>query len=150
MGPSCLRRQVLDAPLIERIYAPSRNPNSCPGRICACQRPHRRCSGLWGQRLAGAWKAKPRDRVIGWTTEPRQYDLHLIVHDARFPILPWIHCQSLDSRILGLAAKRLADDWRARSRYRPVVFETFVEKPPFTGTCHKTAHWQNLGVNNPR
>jgi hypothetical protein len=28
-----------------------------------------------------------------------------------------------------------APDWHARYAYRPVLLETFVEKPRFTGTC---------------
>ena len=99
---------------------------------------------------ASAWKVKPRDQAIGWTTEQRQRNLHLVVNNARFLILPWIHCQNLASRILGLTAKRLPDDWHARYAYRPVLLETFVEKPRFTGTCYKAANWLNLGDTQGR
>lgn len=99
---------------------------------------------------ASAWKVKPRDQAIGWTTEQRQRNLHLIVNNARFLILPWIHCKNLASRILGLAAKRLPDDWQARYSYRPVLLETFVEKPRFAGTCYQAANWQNLGDTQSR
>jgi hypothetical protein len=37
---------------------------------------------------ASAWKVKPRDQVIGWTTDQRQRNLHLVVSNARFLILP--------------------------------------------------------------
>ena len=99
---------------------------------------------------ASAWKVKPRDQVIGWTTEQRQRNLHLIVNNARFLILPWIHCKNLASRILGLTAKRLPDDWQARYGYRPVLLETFVEKPRFTGTCYQAANWHNVGDTQGR
>ena len=99
---------------------------------------------------ASAWKVKPRDQLIGWTTEQRQRNLHLIVNNARFLILPWIHCKNLASRILGLTAKRLPDDWQARYSYRPVLLETFVEKPRFTGTCYKAANWHNVGDTQGR
>ena len=99
---------------------------------------------------ASAWKVKPRDQVIGWTSEQRQRNLHLVVNNARFLILPWIRYKNLASRILALVSRRLPDDWHARYAYRPVLLETFVEKPRFTGTCYKAANWQNLGDTQGR
>jgi hypothetical protein len=99
---------------------------------------------------ASAWKVKPRDQVIGWTKDQRQRNLHLIVNNARFLILPWIHCKNLASRILALVSHRLPDDWQSRYAYRPVLLETFVEKPRFTGTCYKAANWQLLGDTQGR
>ena len=99
---------------------------------------------------ASAWKVKPRDQAIGWTTEQRQRNLHLIGNNARFLILRWIHCKNLAYRILGLTAKRLPDDLQARYSYRPVLLETFVEKPRFTGTCYKAANWHNVGDTQGR
>jgi hypothetical protein len=99
---------------------------------------------------ASAWKVKPRDQLIGWTAEQRQRNLHLVVNNARFLILPWIRCKNLASRILALISKRLPDDWHARYAYRPVLLETFVEKPRFTGTCYKAANWQRLGETQGR
>ncbi|MGA2348120.1 MAG: DUF4338 domain-containing protein [Candidatus Sulfotelmatobacter sp.] len=99
---------------------------------------------------ASAWKVKPRDQVIGWTADQRQRNLHLVVNNARFLILPWIRCKNLASRILALVSRRLPDDWNARYAYRPVLLETFVEKPRFTGTCYKAANWQNLGDTQGR
>ena len=54
------------------------------------------------------------------------------MNNARFLILPWIHCPDLASRILTLACRRRPDDWAARYSYRPVLLETFVEKARFT------------------
>ena len=99
---------------------------------------------------ASAWKTKPRDDAIGWTAEQRRRNLHLIVNNARFLILPWIHCKNLASRILALTSKRLAEDWHTRYAYRPVSLETFVEKPRFTGTCYKAANWRYLGDTRGR
>jgi Domain of unknown function (DUF4338) len=99
---------------------------------------------------ASAWKVKPRDQVIGWTKDQRQRNLHLIVNNARFLILPWIRCKNLASRILALVSRRLPDDWQSRYAYRPVLLETFVEKPRFTGTCYKAANWQHLGDTQGR
>ena len=99
---------------------------------------------------ASAWKTRPRDDAIGWTPEQRRRNLPLLVNKARFLILPWIHCKNLASRILALTSKRLAEDWHARYRYRPVLLETFVETPRFTGTCYKAANWQSLGDTQGR
>jgi hypothetical protein len=99
---------------------------------------------------ASAWKVKPRDQLIGWTREQRQRNLHLVVNNARFLILPWIHCKNLASRILALVSRRLPDDWQARYAYRPVLLETFVEKPRFAGTCYRAANWQHLGYTKGR
>ena len=37
---------------------------------------------------AAAWTVAPRDRFIGWTAQQRQRNLHLVVNNARFLILP--------------------------------------------------------------
>jgi hypothetical protein len=99
---------------------------------------------------ASAWKTKPRDEMIGWTIEQRRANLHLIVNNARFLILPWIHCKNLASCVLALISRRLAEDWHTRYAYRPVLLETFVEKPRFAGTCYKAANWQYLGDTQGR
>lgn len=99
---------------------------------------------------ASAWKTKPRDDLIGWNAEQRVRNLHLIVNNSRFLILPWIRRQNLASRILALISKRLSQDWLAAYAYRPVLLETFVEKPRFTGICYKAANWQYLGDTQGR
>jgi hypothetical protein len=52
--------------------------------------------------------------------------------------------------ILSKAAKRLPDDWQVQYNYRPVLLETFVEKPRFEGTCYKAANWKYLGQTKGR
>lgn len=99
---------------------------------------------------ASAWKVKPRDELIGWTSEQRRRNLHLIVNNARFLILPWIRARNLASRVLALISRRLAEDWQVRYGYQPVLLETFVEKPRFAGTCYKAANWQYLGDTQGR
>jgi hypothetical protein len=99
---------------------------------------------------ASAWKVKPRDSTIGWTSAQRRRNLHLIVNNARFLILPWINRKNLASRILALTSRRLTEDWHTRYAYRPVLLETFVEKLRFAGTCYKAANWQYLGDTQGR
>ena len=99
---------------------------------------------------AGAWKVSSRDRFIGWSDEQRQRKLHLVVNNARFLVLPWIHSRNLCSRILSAASKRIVDDWEVRYAYRPVLLETFVEKRRFRGTCYKASNWIHVGETKGR
>ena len=94
---------------------------------------------------AAAWKTAPRDAYIGWDRPTRRKNLHLIVNNARFLILPWVRSKNLASRVLALAARKIADDWQERYHYRPVLLETFVEKERFLGTCYQAANWQSVG-----
>ncbi len=99
---------------------------------------------------AAAWKTAPRDRFIGWTAEQRERQLHLVVNNARFLILPWVQCHNLASRLLGMATRRIADDWQQCYGFRPVLVETFVETPRFRGTCYKAANWTCVGETQGR
>lgn len=94
---------------------------------------------------AAAWKTAPRDTYIGWDKPTRKKNLHLVVNNARFLILPWVHSKNLGSKILSLASKQICSDWEQRYNYRPVMLETFVEKQRFKGTCYKAANWVGVG-----
>lgn len=65
------------------------------------------------------------DRFIGWSSPQRQRNLHLVLNNHRFPLLPWVRSPNLASRALGLVCRRLADDWLSHYGYRPVLLETF-------------------------
>jgi len=99
---------------------------------------------------AAAWKTAPRDEYIGWSVKARKKNLHLIVNNARFLILPWVISKNLGSKILSMASRRLASDWENRYNYRPQLLETFVEKNRFAGTCYKAANWIFVGETKGR
>lgn len=99
---------------------------------------------------AAAWKVAPRDNWIGWTHQQRTQNLHLIVNNARFLILPWVRSKNLGSTILATAAKQLANDWQQQYSYRPVLLETFVQLDKFQGTCYRAANWIKLGYTKGR
>lgn len=99
---------------------------------------------------ASAWKLAARDRFIAWDEAGRQKNLQLVVNNARFLILPWIHSKGLASKILSLAARQLPGDWYVRYGYRPVLLETFVETPRHLGTCYKASNWINVGKTTGR
>lgn len=99
---------------------------------------------------AAAWKTKPRDEFIGWTPKQREANLHLVVNNARFLILPWVRSRHLASRLLGMARRRIPGDWEERYSYRPVLLETFVESERFAGTSYKAANWLCVGETTGR
>ena len=99
---------------------------------------------------ASAWQVQPRDRHIGWNDRQRRAGLHRIVNNARFLILPWVQCSGLASRILSGIVKPLRADWHGRYGYQPVLLETFVEIPRFTGTSYRAANWIRLGQTQGR
>jgi hypothetical protein len=99
---------------------------------------------------AAAWQCAPRDQFIGWTHQQRQKNLHLVVNNARFLILPWIRSDNLASKVLGLASRQLPEDWQHRYGFRPLLLETFVEKDRFTGTCYRAANWRHVGQTTGR
>lgn len=95
--------------------------------------------------FAAAWRVAPRDEFIGWTDPQRRQNLHLVIDNSRFLILPWIHSKNLASRILSHAARTLPSYWQKRYHYRPLLLESFVEKHRFSGTCYKAANWICVG-----
>jgi hypothetical protein len=99
---------------------------------------------------ASAWQAAPRDNYIGWSHDQREAQLHRVVNNARFLILPWVRSKNLASMILSMAARRLPADWESRYHYRPVLLETFVEKERFAGTAYKAANWTYVGETRGR
>jgi len=99
---------------------------------------------------AAAWTVAPRDRFIGWTAPERKRNLHLVVNNARFLILPWVRVKNLASHILARAAAQLPLDWKHRYGFAPVLLETFVDKERFRGTCYRAANWRHVGQTQGR
>ncbi len=99
---------------------------------------------------ASAWTTAPRDKFIGWTHSQRKEQLHYVINNARFLILPWVRVPHLASKLLSMAARRVQTDWLARYHYQPVLLETFVAVEQFKGTCYKAANWQCLGNTTGR
>jgi len=92
----------------------------------------------------------PRDKFIGWSDEQRLRNLHLVVNNARFLILPWISSKNLASKILSLVVKIVSSEWKNRYGYTPLLLETFVESQKFKGTCYKAANWTHVGITKGR
>ena len=99
---------------------------------------------------AAAWRVAARDTWIGWGRDEREASLGRVLNNARFLILPWVQVKNLASKVLALAARRVAEDFPPRYGEPVVLLETFVETPRFAGTCYRAANWQYLGETRGR
>ena len=97
-----------------------------------------------------AWKLAPRDKFIGWTPQLREKNLPLVVDNPRFLILPWIEIPNLGSHILAMVRRRLPGDWTERYNTTPVLIETFVETPRYTGAVYRASGWIHVGTTQGR
>ena len=97
-----------------------------------------------------AWKLASRDRFIGWTPGLREKNLPLVVDNPRFLILPWIKIPNLGSHILAIVRRRLPQDWAERYNTTPVLIETFVETPRYTGAVYRASGWTHVGTTQGR
>ncbi len=124
------------------------------GPLCGAQRRYLiRCpKGIVGafSFSAAARHLAGRDRWIGWDRAARRENLHLVVNNSRFLILPHIEVPNLASHALSQVLERLADDWNDSYGYRPVLVETFVEQGRFNGGCYRAANWQAIGLSSGR
>ena len=99
---------------------------------------------------AAAWKTAPRDDFIGWSPEVRERNLYRVIDNSRYLIMPWVRIPNLASHILSQARRQLPGDWETQYRVTPVLMETFVEIPRFTGITYKASGWIHVGTTQGR
>ena len=99
------------------------------------------CLG-WG---SAAWSVKSRESFIQWNKPTKENNLHLVVNNTRFLILPWVNVKFLASKVLALNARRISEDWFKIYNHHVYLLETFVEQDRFQGTCYKAANWVRVG-----
>jgi hypothetical protein len=97
-----------------------------------------------------AWSSAPwyigaRDRFIGWSPETRQKNLHLIINNTRFLVLPWVDVSHLASHLLALNRRRLYQDWQRIYHHPVYLLETFVDTERYRGTVYKADNWIYVG-----
>lgn len=105
-----------------------------------------------GQRVVAAlaWSSaahglRCRDRFIGWSSDTRRRNRHLLAYNTRFLVPPWIRVPHLASHVLGRMVRRLSTDWQ-QLYHHPVYFlETFVDPARHAGSCYRAANWIVLG-----
>jgi len=96
------------------------------------------------------WYIGARDRFIGWSPETRQENLHLIINNTRFLVLPWVRVSHLASHLLALSRRRVALDWQTVYNHPIFLMETFVDTERFQGTCYKADNWIYVGKTTGR
>lgn len=95
---------------------------------------------------------KCRDEWIGWRDKAYRKRLNQVIQNARFLILPWVQVGNLASKSWSLVRARLARDWHARWKVRPVVVESFVDREGqgFSGASYRAGGWLRIGATEPR
>ena len=98
---------------------------------------------VWGP---CCYALKDRDRWIGWSANQRVERLKLIVQNRRFLVLA-AKGQSphLASQTMSTALRALADQWREKFGYRPLLAESFTDPEAYAGTCYKASNWEPVG-----
>lgn len=91
-----------------------------------------------------------RDNFIGWSSEARERNRHLLAYNSRFLILPWVRVKFLASHLLSKCAHQISRDWQNLYNHPIYWLETFVDTEKFSGTCYKAANWTFLGLTSGR
>ena len=96
---------------------------------------------------AAALHLKGREQWLGWSPRQRARRLGLVVNNSRFLVLPERQrYPNLASRVLGLALRRLSDDWQTRWGHPVLVVESFVDESQYRGTCYKACGFEAVGL----
>ena len=96
------------------------------------------------------WYIGVRDRYIGWSAEIRQKNLHLMIVNTRYLILPWVKIPHLASHLLALSRRIVPKDWEKIYMHPIYYMETFVDTEKFSGVCYKADNWQYIGLTTGR
>jgi len=99
------------------------------------------CIG-WG---SAAWAVKSREEFIGWIKPVKNKNLHFVINNTRFLILPWVTVKCLASKVMAMNIRRISADWLKVYNYPLYMLETFVEQSRFKGTCYKASNWIKVG-----
>jgi hypothetical protein len=137
-------REVFDRTLEDRHYLANARLAGQTLRYVA------ELDGQWVALLtfsAAALHLKGREHWIRWTPRQRARRLGLVVNHSRFLVLPERgRYPNLASRVLGLALRRLSDDWQARWHHPVLVVESFVDEARHRGTCYRACGFQAVGL----
>ena len=99
---------------------------------------------------AAALYLKARERWIGWSHPARQCHLPKVVANSRFVIAGGVRVKNLASKVLGMAQRRLPEDWAQAYGYKPLLLETYVESKRFAATSYRAANWIHVGKTRGR
>jgi hypothetical protein len=91
-----------------------------------------------------------RDQWIGWDLLGRREHLDKVVCMSRFLIRNQICCRNLASKVLGMAMRKMPEDFERAYGYRPWLLESFVDTAHYRGSCYKAANWTYVGQSQGR
>ncbi|PIE57381.1 MAG: hypothetical protein CSA33_08910 [Desulfobulbus propionicus] len=91
-----------------------------------------------------------RDQFIGWGLLTRETNLHKVVNNVRFLVLPSCQYPPPCLQSVGPNTRCLQDDWSAFYKQPISLRETFIETGRYQGTCHKAASWRYVGKTKGR
>ena len=104
-------------------------------------------------------QGRPRAIVFGPDTEPPLFPAPTTLDEVRplnlRPVVRGTHegklwNENLGSHILAIVRRRLPEDWAERYNTTPVLIETFVQTPPYTGAVYRASGWINVGATQGR
>lgn len=91
---------------------------------------------------------KAREKWLGWSPRQRARRLGFVINNSRFLLLVARERHpNLASKVLGLAMRRVAQDWQERWEQRPLVVESFVDESRHPGTCYRACGFQQVGAS---
>ena len=101
------------------------------------------------------WSSAPlklnlRDELVGAPQAAYRHNLHLIVYNSRYLILPWVQVPHLASHLLSRIARRISADWQDLYHHPVHLLESFVDTERFKGTCYRAAGWVCVGRSEGR
>ena len=92
-----------------------------------------------------ALRLKDRDEWIDWDPLTRANRLALVVQLRRFLVLEENRKPNLATRCMGLAMRRLPEQWEVLHGFRPLLAESFSDPQTHQGTIYKASNWTPLG-----
>lgn len=96
----------------------------------------------------GAPHLKAREKWVGWSPRQRARRLGFLINNSRFLLLVERERHpNLASKVLGLALRRVAQDWQESWGQRPLVVESFVDETLYRGTCYRACGFEQVGAS---
>ncbi len=98
---------------------------------------------------AASWHEQARDDFIGWSARARVHNLHRVINNARFLILPQVRVQGLASQVLRLAVDRVRGDWHQAYGVLPQLAYTHLDQA-HSGQSYRASGWHHVGETSGR
>ena len=93
---------------------------------------------------SGSWKCSVRDKWLD-VGSSQGGKANSVVNNFRFTVMPWVKIKYLASHILARTVKMVQEDWESEYSVPIGLFETFIDKSRFKGSCYLAAGWQCIG-----